>query len=75
MIWQYKTFKRLMLPIIPVLHFVPGRLIRSRFNEVSGRTIGPAKFYIWMHRLRDEGLVVVQESQDSDGKILLFRKP
>lgn len=73
MIVFYSTFKRLMIPLLPP-DFVVGRLLRARFNEMSGRTIGIGGFYIWMRRLEKEGAVEIKEEKDSDGKILLFRK-
>jgi DNA-binding PadR family transcriptional regulator len=73
MIFFYSTFKRLMIPLLPQ-EFVVGRLLRARFNEVSGRTISIGGFYIWMRRLEKEGAVEIKDAKDSDGKILLFRK-
>lgn len=74
MIFFYSTFKKLMVPLLPT-EPIQGRLLRARFNEVSGRTIGGVNFYLWMHRLRDEGLVVVNRYRDADGLVLTFRRP
>lgn len=70
MIWRYRTFKRLIIPLIPTApKAISGRDLRKRFTDRTGHGISIAKFYFWMRDLEDEDIARSFDSQDIDGRV------